>query len=61
MHKEHPDLPDAGFAARIVCRHEHLAAVLEEVEMTASRNMREAHHVVAALNDAILTTALVRP
>ena len=59
LHKVHPDLLDAGFAARIVCRH--VATVFEEVEMIASRNMPETHHVVAALNEAILMTALARP
>ena len=60
LHKVHPDLLDAGFAARIVCRHDHLATLFE-AEMIASRNMPETHHVVAALNEAILMTTLARP
>jgi hypothetical protein len=49
------------FPSRIARRRDDLAAVFEEVGMVRSRNMQEAHQVVAALNDAILTTALVRP
>jgi hypothetical protein len=41
MHKVHPDLLDAGFAARIVCRHDHLATVFEEVEMIASPDISQ--------------------
>ena len=60
VHKVHPDLFDAGFVVRIFRRHDNLAAVFEQVEMMRSRIMREAHHVVAALNNAVLTSALVR-
>ena len=34
-----PDLLNAGFAARIACRHDDLAAVFEELEMMRRRNM----------------------